>query len=551
MDTPTEPGERTIRLVSGPIPYQLAIQQDQNMIHEAGYVAAAAAFDGQLWEARHAMAALTRHHLGLGDRDVCIVTLTSRWLRGSFNVCIPIEVQSPSSSRQLMLRCAMPHKLAEARHPGSVDEKVGCEVGAYAWVQERCPDIRVPFLYGFGFSDHRHFTHEACRPWYVRVARCLWRQLYGLLGRSAFLSRYISQPTAHCIPTAYMLLEQVGSPTSQMLSNTFQKLRADPARRRNLFRGIARPMISLARIPQPRIGSFRFHDNGTVSLTNRPLSCPITMLENDGTPRTIHTNDTYLCTEPFVADMLRFHDGRFLSHLNAVYDDKDCRGEMAAKVMLRALAHRYIRHDFRNGPFVLQLTDFHASNIFVDDEWNITCLIDLEWICALPAEMLAAPYWLTGGATDGIRKGLAEFDAVQAEFTDAFEEEERKAVAAARYGLPMSLTQVIRKSWESGAVWFWHSLMSTNAMYPLFTHHICPRFSPHRLLFREEELMSRIWSEDAAQVVKRKVEEHQQYEEELKSLFGQGTHLLATPNESGDNCTQDSASVSPEERIVT
>jgi hypothetical protein len=54
-----------------------------------------------------------------------------------------------------MLRCALPYKLAEHRYPGIVDEKTACEVGAYVWMQEKCPDIPIPRLHGFGFSDYR------------------------------------------------------------------------------------------------------------------------------------------------------------------------------------------------------------------------------------------------------------------------------------------------------------------------------------------------------------------------------------------------------------
>ncbi|KND87838.1 hypothetical protein TOPH_07455 [Tolypocladium ophioglossoides CBS 100239] len=422
--SPAEVNELKIELLRGPITYKSALLNDGNLIHQAEYVALTAAFDRQLWKARSTIKHLTRHHLGLDDRHVCAVAPMRHWIRGSFNVCIPIEVKSPSLYRTLMLRCAMPHKLAEAEYPGSVDEKMGCEVGTYAWIQERCPDIRIPYLYGFGFSDHRQFTHEACRPWHIRVMHWLRRQLHWLLDYPTLLSSYTTHSTTHHLPAAYMLLEDVGSDTSQMLSNTFQQHRGDPDRRRRLFRGMARLMLSLARIPQPRIGSFRFHNDGTVTLTNRPLNCTTMMLENDGTPRTMQTNQTYSCTEPFVADMLHLHDKRFLSHPNAIYNDKNCRGEMAAKVMTRALAHRFIRQNQRNGPFFLQLNDLHQSNIFVDDEWNITCLIDLEWVCALPAEMLAAPYWMTGRAIDDIWEGLAEFNAVHAEFMGAFEEEE-------------------------------------------------------------------------------------------------------------------------------
>lgn len=72
----------------------------------------------------------------------------------------------------------------------------------------------------------------------------------------------------------------------------------------------------------------------------------------------------------------------FLANPNAVSSMDDYLGQMAAKTMLRALSHHYIQRESRNGPFRLQLTDFHASNIFVDKEWNITCIIDHEWVCA-------------------------------------------------------------------------------------------------------------------------------------------------------------------------
>jgi hypothetical protein len=100
--------------------------------------------------------------------------------------------------------------------------------------------------------------------------------------------------------------------------------------------------------------------------------------------------------------MLTLHENSFLSNPNAVYDAEDCRGQMAARALLRMLSHHYVERERRNGPFYLQFTDFHASNLFVDENWNIACLIDLEWVCALLAEMLAVSYWLTGHGIDEI-----------------------------------------------------------------------------------------------------------------------------------------------------
>lgn len=47
----------------------------------------------------------------------------------------------------------MPHKLAEKNHPGTMDEKLNCEVATYAWIQENCPEFPFTHLIGFEFSD--------------------------------------------------------------------------------------------------------------------------------------------------------------------------------------------------------------------------------------------------------------------------------------------------------------------------------------------------------------------------------------------------------------
>lgn len=270
--TSTEATVPTLELLGRtPITYESALNMDKNTIHEAGYVAATLALYQTLWKGRPAIEALTRHHLGLGARDLCIVARPYQWIRGGFNICIPIEVQSPSLSRKLILRCAMPYKLADAELPGTVNEKVACEVGTYTWMQANCPEIPIPHLYGFGFSDHRHvcillclslpyllssylrvgtqFTHEAYRPWYIRVAHSLRRLLYLLTGDSTLLSRYTMHSAIHRLATAYVLLDNVCSDKSQMLSNTWEKQRGDYARRQRLFRGIAQLMVSLGRIP--------------------------------------------------------------------------------------------------------------------------------------------------------------------------------------------------------------------------------------------------------------------------------------------------------------
>lgn len=144
---------------------QALARNDRNMVHEAGYVAATKTLLADLWAARSTVEALAKHHLGLAARDdgcCCTVASPDAWIRGAFDLAVPVEVRSPGdlAPRKLVLRCAVPppHGMAESRHhPGSssVDERMGCEVATHVWMQEKCPDIRIPHLYGFGFLGGR------------------------------------------------------------------------------------------------------------------------------------------------------------------------------------------------------------------------------------------------------------------------------------------------------------------------------------------------------------------------------------------------------------
>lgn len=313
-----------------------------------------------------------------------------------------------------------------------------------------------------------------------------------------------------------MLLEHIGSDDSQMLSQTWDQHYRDPKYRQHLFRDMSRITLSLARIPHPRIGSFRFDANGTVTLSNRPLLCNMTILENDGTPRIIPQHVTYTSTDQFVSDIMSIHDARLVSNPNATFSDRDCQRDMAFKVLARACAHHYIRQESRNGPFLMQFGDLHRSNIFVDKDWNIKWLVDLEWINALPVEKMAVPFWLAGQDFDEVVDAhLAEYDHIRREYMEIFEKEEK--LADAQHG--WHLTDVMHEGWNSGAAWFWQGLSSTNALDLVFDHHLLPKFFLGHLTFAQKELLSRFWCEDSAVAVARKVDEYKAYEKDLQDLF--------------------------------
>lgn len=97
---------------------------------------------------------LTAHHLGLASGQRCVMLGLQEWIAGRFNVCIPVSVtDTDGTCRKVMMRCAIPHMMAEDTHPGTIEEKMRCEVATYAYFQEECPEIPIPHLFGFCLPD--------------------------------------------------------------------------------------------------------------------------------------------------------------------------------------------------------------------------------------------------------------------------------------------------------------------------------------------------------------------------------------------------------------
>lgn len=328
----------------GPVTLEWALAEERNVIKLATYEPAVNRFVQDLWSQKVTLEKLVRYHMNLGMRYECTVLPPQNWIQGGFNVCVLAEVSSLAGKKtsQIILRCPMPHKLAEARYPGTIDEKMGCEVGAYAWVQDKCPEIPIPHLFGFGLSNGQHFTHSKNMPLLARIVRRCWRLVYSLF-RLPLLSEYIQSYPDCNLTSAYMLLEYLGPDTGRMLSNTFDAERGDLEKRQRLFKGISRIILSLAKIPQSRIGSFCFNNNGIVTLTNRPLCCSTMILENDTGARSMQRSNTYTCTDAYVSDMLDLHDQRFLSEPNAVQDEQDCYFQISIKTLLRLYSHSFIQ----------------------------------------------------------------------------------------------------------------------------------------------------------------------------------------------------------------
>lgn len=306
-----------------------------------------------------------------------------------------------------------------------------------------------------------------------------------------------------------MLLESIGPETGKMLSLTWPDHLSDTARKKNLFASMTRIMLSLARLPQPYIGSFKFNTlDGTVALSNRSLTCTMAIFEQRGTPRTIPRDRLYQSTDSFASDMLTLHDTQFLHDPHAVRDEDDAQEWMTLRTLLRAVSHFFILPERRSGPYLVQPTGFHQSNILMDEEWNITCLIDLEWFCALPVEMMAVPHWLTNCSIDTIIDDQYEpFDNARKEFLASIDEE----LPHVQVEHDIQITKIMRDTWESKGVWYWACMRSLNGWLFVIEDHILPKYSTAKGLIKDLKQMSLFWQENVSDLIKIKVADEEGY----------------------------------------
>ena len=335
------------------------------------------------------------------------------------------------------------------------------------------------------------------------------------------LCRYVRQRKPSDLRPGYLLLDYIEDKDGVMLLESWEEKRQDRSRRTNLFRDLSRIMLSLGRTPLPRIGSFTLNDQGVLSLTNRPLTLRLQDLENEGVPTNIARHDSYTSVEPYMLDLLAYHDSLLRHRPNSINDQLDCRAQMAVITGMRAVLPHFINRDLRNGPFLFTLTDIHQGNIYVDDEWHIKYLIDLEWACSLPIEMQNPPYWLTGRGVDQLEgEHLAEYNDVREEFMEAFENEEKLQYGTFLQKETLLRTRTMRRAWDSGAYFYFHALESTTGLFNLFLQHIWPKF-PASVAARKgfDEAVSPFWSSDTDEVTATKMKDREEYEARLQALF--------------------------------
>ena len=143
-------------LLKGYISLEDALDHDRDIIHELSFPEKRLDFASYVIEHRAQIIEVVARHLHLLPSDIKIggVSEAREWMFGSFNVCIPVYVKNaryPNLPQRVIIRIPQPYKIGYTSRPGNTDEKLRCEAATYIWLQQNCPSIPIPRLFGFGF----------------------------------------------------------------------------------------------------------------------------------------------------------------------------------------------------------------------------------------------------------------------------------------------------------------------------------------------------------------------------------------------------------------
>ncbi|KND88681.1 hypothetical protein TOPH_06715 [Tolypocladium ophioglossoides CBS 100239] len=304
--------------------FELATEEESNFLLSVRHQCATESL-------RESIKAVVRHHLGLRRDDVCTVLPPESWIQGGFNLCVLVEVDSGGLTRRLVFRCPMPHKLPKTNIPARLMKK-----SVAKW----------PHIYGC----------KSTAPTFGSQAFTLSASETAVTSPTSGSDRSTSESTASSSDG------RIVSFTTPCSRTTLATHAHRPLTPPTCFWNILVPRLGkcfyILRLNKcamlPFISSFQFNtSDGTITLSNRPLTCTIMIFENSGTPRAIQPCQLYQSTDSFASDMLTLHDNHLLHDPYAVRHKDDARERMTIRILLRAVTHYFILSDQRNGPFLL------------------------------------------------------------------------------------------------------------------------------------------------------------------------------------------------------
>ena len=156
----------TLPLLHGKMTLAEALDEEDNILFPLAYSSQREDFLFWIYEHRQDFKDLISLHLGLATSETCRFGEFREWKHGSFNVCIPVYIVNwrVNPGKRVLLRLPLPYKVGETTCPGNANEKLRAEAAAFIWIRDNCPDVPIPFLWGFGFPSGQS-VHPLLNVW--------------------------------------------------------------------------------------------------------------------------------------------------------------------------------------------------------------------------------------------------------------------------------------------------------------------------------------------------------------------------------------------------
>jgi hypothetical protein len=172
--------------------------------------------------------------------------------------------------------------------------------------------------------------------------------------------------------------------------------------------------------------------------------------------------------------------------------------------------HSLTQRELNYGSFILCWTDENLGNFTVDDEFNITSILDLEWCCCRPIETEYPPLWLSGRALHSLpRANEADFTVQCEDFLRVFEQVDSGESVLG----PGFFTKVMRDALSKKTYWLMTSLNEPRATYNLFLEPLQVQFAPKHseieAAIQFQEIVAPYWTVNATAFIAHKLHQRE------------------------------------------
>lgn len=169
-----------------------------------------------------------------------------------------------------------------------------------------------------------------------------------------------------------------------------------------LYKSLARIYLQLRRLEFPSIGHLQ-RDRDQFKVSKKIMTMDINMQAIEGLGAYFirdsfyDDRNTLTSANDYTSMLLDLADNAFAKGRKSVPISEDVGADRLYQLhIFRSHVKEWLDPSLDKGPFVLVHGDFEPHNLVINEEMEITCVLDWEWSRIVPRQFFEPPLWLTG-----------------------------------------------------------------------------------------------------------------------------------------------------------